>query len=857
MRRASAPVFRPRRRRGPLFYIVTTVLVLLFIAAAIVAGGGYWYMTRSVPQRAGTLQLAGLQGEVRVYRDDRGIPHIEAANVHDLFFAQGFITAQDRLWQMDLFRRIPAGRLAEILGEGELEQDKFFRTLGFREAAAKSMAIIDDEARIMGEAYAAGVNAYIDQVTAGEAMLPIEFRLLDYTPERWTLEDSVLVGRLMAYQLSGNWGAEADRHRVIQLLGSDVLDEWLPDYPDFAPAIVQGYNPLAPAARSAAETADANPVANGNPKAGEAEGLLEEMEPVDVESSPTGGSASGTPASGAVLPEGPDATSLSAELARLSVFAPPPGLGSNSWALMPSKTSTGGALLANDPHMSYGIPALWHQVQLVLEGDFSAVGIAVPGVPGVIFGRNEHIAWAITSLAADSQDLYIQRPNPDNPRQFLYKGEWETADVRTEVIYVKGRETPVTMEVLETKRHGPVLTTSRIGDGGDVISIAWTALGETREINALLGLMRARNFDEFERVLDKFDMPSLSFLYADVEGNIGYKAVGLLPRRPDVPLAGRVPLPAWDGEYDWLGTIPKDEMPRAYNPPQGFIVTANNLPADAAYPYYIGDEHYPWRALRIVELLEQRDDFTATDMGRIQLDALNTHARHMAPLLTAALETRLKGAANVTPAEENALALLQEWDFVEDPDDGAPFVWHMWRQELARLVIEQRLGFAVEDGLLLDHLLLAMRPAELEDVAFRSFREAVRSGTAKQGSDPTKWQWGRWHRMTAVHPVSAGLPGSGWLVNVGDWPIGGSEATVYNMGFDVETGAVEHGASWRVVVDFASRRGMDVLLPGNSGHILSPFYKDQADRWQEGGLFEQAAEPAQYRRGELLRLLPP
>lgn len=835
MRKTSAPVFRARRRRGPLFYILITVFVLVVVAAAAVVGGGYWYMTRSVPQQAGTLELPGLRGEVRIYRDERGIPHIEAANVHDLFFAQGFITAQDRLWQMDLFRRVPAGRLAEILGESELEQDKFFRSLGFRQAAAKSIAAIDDEARIMGEAYAAGVNAYIDQVVRGEEMLPIEFRLLDYTPEPWTLEDSVLVGRLMAYQLSGNWGAEADRHRVVQLLGASSLDEWLPDYPDIAPAIVSGYNPLT---RPVQIPPGTESDMEGESPAGQ--------EPARLDDGPSVQSEAGVA----------DAISLARELERLSAFAPTPGLGSNSWALSPTKTTTGGALLANDPHMSYGIPALWHQVQLVLEGDFSAVGIGVPGVPGVIFGRNEHIAWAITSLAADSQDLFIQRPNPDNPRQFLYKGQWETADVRTEVIRVKGRDTPVTMEVLETKRHGPVLTTDRVAEGGDVLSIAWTALGETREINALLGLMRARNFDEFERALDQFDMPALSFLYADTEGNIGYKAVGLLPRRPDLPAAGRVPVPAWDGAYDWLGTIPKDEMPRSYNPEEGFIVTANNLVADGVYPYYIGDEHYPWRALRIVELLGQRDDFDASDMRKLQLDRLNSHARHMAPLLTAALETRLKGAANVTGAEEKALALLQQWDYVEGPEDGAPFVWHLWRQELARIVVEQRLGFDVQDGLLLDHLLLAMRPAELEDVAFRSFREAVRSAVAKQGSDPMKWQWGRWHRMTALHPVSSGLPGSGWLVNVGDWPMGGSEATVYNMGFDGATGAVEHGAAWRVVVDLASGQGMDVLLPGNSGHILSPSYKDQAETWQEGGLFDQLAAPAQYRRGELLRLLP-
>lgn len=842
MRKMSAPVFRRRRRRGPLFYVMMTVFVLIVVGAAVVVAGGYWYMSRSVPQQAGTLELPSLHSEVRVYRDERGVPHIEAADVHDLFFAQGFVTAQDRLWQMDLFRRVAGGRMAEILGESELEQDKFFRILGFREAAKRSLAVVDGEALEMGEAYAAGVSAYIEQVTEGDEMLPIEFRLLGYTPEPWTVEDSLLVGRLMAYQLSGNWDAEAERYRIGELLGRDVLDEWLPDYPDVAPTIVQGYNPLAraPEAMSPLIPLDEEP------KRERPDGSAI---PADGNDSDGAHDADGSAQTRATNP-------TTAALDRWLPFAPVSGLGSNSWALAPSKTETGGALLANDPHMQYGIPSLWHQVQLVLEGDFSAIGIGVPGVPGVVFGRNEHIAWAITSLAADSQDLYIQRPNPDNPQQFLYKGEWETADVRSEVIEVKGRSTPVTLDVLETKRHGPVLTPALPDDTADAISIAWTAFEGTREIKALLPLMRARNFDEFETALDDFDMPSLSFLYADNEGNIGYKAVGLLPRRPNAEHAGRIPQPAWDGEYDWLGTIPKSELPRSYNPDAGYIVTANNLPADDAYPHYLGDGHHPWRALRIEEVLEPRDDFNIGDMRRLQLDATNTHARHIAPVVIDALETRLKGASNATEAEKTALTILQEWDYVEGAGDAAPFIWHTWWKQLKQLVVEQRLGFDVQDDLLLDHLLLAMRPAELEDVALRSFQEAVQAAASQQGTDPERWQWGRFHRMTVSHPVGESLPGSGWLLNVGDWPLAGSGVTPGMMGFDATTGQIEHGASWRAVVDLRSGQGLDILLPGNSGHILSSAYKDQADMWRNGGLFEQRAAPNDYRRGELLRLLP-
>lgn len=827
MRRSSVPVFKARRRRGPLFYIITTVLALLIIGGAVVFGGGYWYMSRSLPQRAGNIALPGLHGEVRVYWDERGIPHIEAANVHDLFFAQGFVTAQDRLWQMDLYRRVAGGRMAEVLGESELEQDKFFRTLGFREAAEKSLAVVDPEAKLMAEAYAAGVTAYIEQMTEA-GMIPIEFRLPGYTPEPWTVTDSLLIGRLMAYQLSGNWDAEVERYRIAELLGWDVIGEWLPAYPADAPTIVTDYNPLAPPPEAPDDT---------------------DMHETDFEQwlQRLLNAAHKAPTNDTAAVDG---------LIPLLQFAPISGLGSNSWALSPEKTRTGGALLANDPHMQYGIPALWHQIQLVLESDFSAIGIAVPGVPGVVFGRNEDIAWAITALASDSQDLYIQRPNPDNPQQFLYKGAWEDAAVRQEVIHVKGRPEPVVLDVLETARHGPVLTPALSEDTADVISIAWTAFGATREMNALLPLMRARNFDEFETALDDFDMPSLSFLYADNAGNIGYKAVGLLPLRPDADNAGRIPAPAWDGEYDWLGVIPKDQLPRSYNPDTGFIVTANNLPADSHYPYYLGDEHHPWRALRITDVLEQGSDFDVADMQALQLDALNVHAQRMAPLLTAAVETRFKAFGDVSAVENAALTLLQAWDFVESADAAAPFIWHTWLQQLQRLVIEERLGFPVHDSLLLDHMLLAMRPAELEDVATRSFREAVRSAVSRQGDDPDRWQWGRFHRMTVFHPIGEGLPALGWLLNVGDWPLAGSGMTPGVMGFDAATGAIEHGASWRAVIDLNTGRGKDILLPGNSGHILDEAYKDQAESWRDGQLYEQQSAPEQYRRGKLLRLLP-
>lgn len=993
MRRRAFPVFRPRRRRGRLFVVAVGILGLLIIGAAILIGGGYWYLSGSLPDRDGTIHLTGLKGEVRVYWDERGTPHIEATRADDLFFVQGYVTAQDRLWQMDVYRRLAGGHLAEILGESELPQDMFFRTLGFRQAAEASIATADPEALMMAEAYAAGVTAYIEHVT-GNRQLPVEFRLLGYEPEPWTVVDTLLIARLMAYQLSGNWADELNRYRIAETVGWDVLHQWLPDYPAVAPAITTWVADIAPEHESQTPDGQSNnpptdepPVVRSGtdepradvPRSSElidnepgaddpgpdespsdepdASGLSPVVSPSDEhdavgpgphepradgsdenelspdespsdqpdadgpgpeESSYEGSDASGlSPAAspsderdadGPVLNDsasdegdvdglgkdadtdepgvhepdtnGPDVDDSSydddpvepqpvfpSEEVQPSIpdmgpqpsdaltrFAPLPHLGSNSWALAPTKTATGGALLANDPHMQIGIPALWHQVHLVLEDDFQAIGISVPGIPGIVFGRNDRIAWAITSLVADSQDLFIQRPNPDNPREFLYKGQWEPATVREEVIHVKGRSEPVIYEVLETARHGPVLNPVLENDVADVLSIKWTALGPTREINALLPLMRATNFEEFEAAVDVFDMPALSLLYADVDGNIGYKASGLLPVRPSG--GGRVPLPAWTGEHDWLGTIPKSDMPRSYNPEAGFIVTANNLPADGDYPYYLGDGFDPWRALRITEVLAEGDDFTVEDMRALQLDVVNVHAEHMLPMLVAAVETRMRGVLQPDPVESAALALLKQWNYAEDADRPEPFIWHMWLQELQRVIVRERLGFDVQEPLLLDHMLLAMSRAELEEVVVLAFRAAVRRGVAAQGDDPARWEWGRWHRLTVYHPVGESVPALGWLMNVGHWPMSGSGATPGVAGFDAATGLVNHGASWRTVVDLHAGVGRDVLLPGNSGHVLSPAYKDQAEAWYAGQLYDQQWRPEQYRRGVLLRLLP-
>jgi len=813
----------PHRQRNPrtgarrlarwLGYTALGLVAVLLLGLA----GGYVYARRSLPQISGELALPGLRAPVTVYRDKWGVPHIVAENEHDLYMAQGYVVAQDRLFQLDLTRRAAAGRLAEVIGPSQLETDKFFRALNLQRAAEASVQAYSPWATELLEAYATGVNAYIDEAIA-QNRLPVEFTLLGYKPEPWKPVDSALIGKIMAYDLGGNFEAEVYRMQLRNTVGEELASQLFPAYPADGVTMIRYRSDSA---------------SDGPP------------------------SMPGALAAGSNL-------DLSGLLALLRV--PDEGRGSNNWVISGELTRSGKPLLANDPHLGARTPSIWYEQHLVIEGQINAYGVMFPGAPGIVIGQNDRIAWGVTNTNPDVQDLYIERRNPDNPYQFEYMGRWEDAQVYRELIPVKGQD-PVTFEVVVT-RHGPIIS-EVVGDPenrpAEALALKWTAHMATPELEAVLLFPKARNWAEFRDALRSFHVPTQNFVFADVEGTIAYRTGGLVPIRRQGD--GLLPVPGWTDEYEWTGFVPFDQMPEAVNPPEGYIVTANNKVIDDAYPYFLTYSWaQPYRAMRIVEMIEAaRGDLTADHMQAMQVDYTNLHARTLLPVLLPAVEQ-----ASLDETARSALALLQNWDQVDSADQGAPLLFHLWWAELTRQLYQPLMGEALygrmaDKGNVTDLALLAAaegRPngwieaaGGLERLAQESFRAAVNRAVELQGRDPSRWAWGRYHRLQPPHPVGSAAAPLGWLLNPTRYPIGGSGVTVGAMSFGAD-GMVRTFAPWRQVVDLADPTGnsRSIVTPGQSGHFLSPHYDDQSALHQRGELLKR--DFSGYSTGNALRLVP-
>lgn len=813
---ASDPVPKQRPRRRWLRYLAIALVALV----VLLAGGGYLFLRKSLPQVTGELSLKGLGAPVTVTRDDRGIPHIEAQTELDLFRAQGYVTAQDRLWEMDLTRRAVAGRLAEVMGEGMLSTDQFFRTLILRRASEASVPELSAEARDLLTAYAEGVNAFIEQAIAEGSLSP-EFTLLGYQPEPWSIVDSLSIGKYMAYDMNGEqMQAEIFRYLLRQEVGDDLTNQLRPAYPEDGVTIMK-----------AAE-----------------------------------GTAAKKAAAYAPMPEDDSRIDVSGLLA--AAPWPEEFVGSNNWVISGRLTATGKPLLANDPHLTLRTPAIWYQSQLTVKGGMNVIGVTIPGAPGLILGHNEKIAWGMTNTDPDVLDLYIEKRNPANPYQFEYQGKWEDATVYKETVKVKGKP-DVPLEIVVT-RHGPIV--SEVGGSEEnrpkeALALKWTAHMPSREIEAVLGFNRAQNWQEFREVLQLFKGPTQNFVFASVDGTIAYHAGGIVPIRAQGD--GTVPVPGWVDTYEWKSFIPFDEMPEVVNPAAGFIATANNKVVDDAYPYHLSyAPAQPYRATRITEVLKGKGQFTLDDIQALQTDYLDLQARWLVPVLL----TRM-ASATLNNAEKQALTLVQSWDYVDDATKGAPLVYYTWWDQLTKLLYEAKMGEDLygqmtDKGLITDAILrdaAAGKPNDwvtaaggLEKLVQDSFKATVADLSKRYGNEPSKWYWGNFHRIGPAHPIGAEVPALGWLLNPKSQAVSGSGLTVGAMGFNRTTGNVTLAAPWRHVVDLADPVGnsRDILNPGQAGHPLSPWYTSQADQHVAGQLQPMLMKPESYASGKRLTLKP-
>jgi penicillin amidase len=776
-----------------LVLITLIIIILLIVLLAIVA---YINIRRAYPQTEGAIQLPGLHAPVEVYRDSFGIPHIYAANTHDLFMAQGFIHAQDRFWQMEFWRRIGTGRLSEILGESALENDKFIRTLGWHRTAAQEVALLSPEALAAMEAYAEGVNAYLSTNTKS---MGFEFTVLgltgvDIDPEPWTVVHTLAWAKVMAWDLGGNRGMELLRANVAARLGVNAVEEIVPAYNSSYPVIVPE--------------------------------LL----------------------TNATLDSIPDMAYESHALGEGF------GLGSNNWVIAGERTESGTPLLANDPHLGIQMPSIWYEIGLHCdpigpECPFNVVGASFASAPGVIIGHNDQIAWGVTNLGPDVQDLFIERINPENPNQYEFQGEWLDMDIIKEEINISGEDEPVMLNVRITK-HGPIINDVAGGTedewyyGWQPLALSWTALKPSMLMESVLMLDQAQNWEDFRNALRYWAVPSQNFVYADVDGNIGYQAPGQIPIRANGD--GSIPVPGWTGEYEWLDFIPFEELPYSFNPEKGYIATANHAVVGEEYPYTITVDWAPgFRARRIVEMIESDDSITIEDIQAMQGD---NHQIYVDDVLTYILELQ--------PTDSRlaqAVDLLREWDGQTVRDSAAAALFETVRIHLIDEIYQDELG---------ERLMQKARPSLLtalvnilpnadavwyddvnteeietrEVILLNALEAAVDELTETLGKSMSKWRWGDLHTATFENQ-SLGQSGIGlieWIFNRGPVAVDGSFFTVNNTGYDWnESYDVAVVPSYRQIIDPANfSRSLSIHTTGQSGHTFHPHYDDMIDMWR-------------------------
>jgi penicillin G amidase len=701
-------------------------LIALLLAAA--AAAFFWYLWRPLPQRSGTID-APIASPVNVAFDAHGEPHIKGNSLDDVLFAQGYITAQDRLWQMDALRRYTAGDLSEVVGTTALETDRESRRLRLRRLAEENYTTLPASDRTAMAAYTRGVNAYIETHLNA---LPIEFTLLNYQPRPWSVIDCLLVAVYMFRDLSTSW-----RDQIVK---RDML-------------------------------------ASGDKE------KVEYLYPVR--------------AGWEVMP------------------------GSNAFALSGRHTASGKPLLSNDMHLQYTLPGIWYMAHLTAPG-LDVAGVSLPGLPGVIVGHNQRIAWGITNLGFNVQDLYIEQIDEQNGR-YTFDGRPQQARLEREVIRVKGAA-PAEIGVWVT-RHGPLLVT----EGGAHMALRWTLFTPGILQYPILDINRAQNWQQFTAALERFPGPSSNFAYADVDGNIGYHAAGKLPKRAgyegDVPVDGSSP------KYDWDGFIPFDQLPTYFNPPGGIIDTANQNPFPANYPYPVGGRFAPPdRSTQIRHLLESHEGWTPAEMLKVQGDVYSAFGKFLAGQLAAAYEKRQAH----DPGLEPAVTLLRGWNGQMDQQLAAPLIMALCYQQVRTAVAERAApgkGLAY-DGMLaqavVEKLLRERPPGWFEDydeMLRSALVDGVEEGKRMQGRDARVWQYGNWMRIGIQHPITHQVPLLGKYFDIQPVPVSGWSTTVKQVTRTL-------APSMRMNTDLGDwDRSLLNEMTGQSGQILSSHYRDQWDAY--------------------------
>jgi penicillin amidase len=743
----------------------------------------------------GELRVDGLHGAVEVIRDRWGVPHIYADDEHDLFFAANFVACSERLFQLDFLLRLANGRLSELISQIGMPIDRFFRTVGLNRAGRTIAATYDDRSLAAFDAALRGANAWIERMPAR----PVEYEVLDFDPEPFpTGVDGAAYGSafsaLVSWGLSGNWDHELLRWTIAERLGPAAMRALFPE--------IEGL------------PAPLTPGTDGRSDGGGARAL---------------------------------------ELLRHAV-SPPSMQGSNNWVVSGTRSSTGKPLLANDPHLAAQSPSLWFEVHLNAPG-IDVAGVSMPLVVGVQIGHSDRIAWGLTNVGGDTQDLYLERLNDDRTAAW-FDGQWEPVSVHREEIHVRGHDEPVLLEVPET-RHGPVLDSYLIGlanpepvpfDFPEVFSLQWTGLSTAASPTTMLEMARARTVEQFREALRDWTCPGQNVVYADVDGHIGYQCTGRYPIRRTGD--GTVPVPGWLPEYEWTGCVPYDELPWSVDPEEAFLATANQRIHDDRYPYLIGVDFLPpHRARRIGQLLTSTPVHSKESFARMHADVVSPLALELLPFL---LEVEAKD-----DRERGALEVLAAWDGSLSADSAAAAIYQVWCMRIAEEILLPKMGRQLfdhyharrESTIAFQYTVL---PTLLEFPTAmwfgrdgREARDELLSGALVKaldelrercGEDMAKWSWGAIHRVRFAGALAM-IPDLAELFTTGEAPWGGDDTTICQGLFEPGSGSYDVCVlpSWRQILDVSDwDASIGTHTVGQSGNPASPHFNDLFELWSAG-----------------------
>ena len=800
---------QPKAILGTLgsFVVLLVALVVFF----------YYLITRSYPATTGTVDVPGVQADIQVFRDGYGVPHIFAGSDYDAYYAVGYVHAQDRLWQMELLRRAGQGRLSEILGEPALKVDRMFRTLGLWRQAQKTLPIVDEKTRNALQAYADGVTQYI---VTHRGKYPVEFDLLNFEPEPWRIEHSLLISRLMAWELNYSRWVDMVLGQLVERFGAVKAQEIFPTWPEGAPLIIPDELKGKKFAAMANQLLEAD------------QAYKELLGNAGLES------------------------------------------GSNAWVISGSKSTTGKPILANDPHLLFSSPGRWYEMQ-VAGPDFDVSGATIAGVPFVIIGRNEHIAWGVTNAMLDDEDFYVEEVDSiQHPTKYRFNNGWRPIEEQLDTIIVKDAP-PVLLTTYSTHR-GPII--NRMEPAAQIsrqlLSMRWVGSDISNEPRAFYMINRANDWKGFLEGLRYFSVPAQNFVYADVDGNIGYYTGGRLPvRKTKSPT---LPFPGWTDEFDWKGYVPFEEMPHVLNPSDGYIATANNKIVSDSYPYHLSNLWEPdWRITRITDVLRKIPQLSPEDVERLQQDVFSPHAREIVPIVLKAYDsTRVSD-----PDVQSTLTYFRNWNYEMRPNDVATTLFQAFLVRMIHNTFEDEMGptlLGLYDTLAtvpLESITKLMKKGSsqwfdnvntpqvetLDDIIHQSVVDAIHDLKTKYGGEIKEWRWGTVHQVEFPHVFSSNKL-LHRIFTIGPFPVGGSHSTVDVAGFRLSQPFLNHlGPSTRQIYDLSDLNNTrSVTPPGQSGQVFQHHYDDQIQLWLNGGYRRQIMDRAAIERAgwDLLILHP-